>query len=121
MMLSVMERQAGLELARCDAFVNVAGGVRVMEPAADLPLVLALASSLTGRPLFADAVAFGEVGLGGEVRTVGRTEERLKEAVKLGFRQAVLPARSARLAEGLGMQAHAVRKLADAVRLLKRE
>ncbi len=105
MMLSVMERQAGLELARCDAFVNVAGGVRVMEPAADLPLVLALASSLTGRPLPADAVAFGEVGLGGEVRTVGRTEERLKEALKLGFRRAMLPARSARLAERLGHEA----------------
>ncbi len=120
MMLSVMERQAGLELARCDAFVNVAGGVRVMEPAADLPLVLALASSLSGQPLPADAVAFGEVGLGGEVRTVGRTEERLKEAQKLGFRRAILPARSARLAEGLGLQAHAVRKLTDAVAVLRR-
>jgi DNA repair protein RadA/Sms len=118
MMLSVMERRAGLELGRCDAFVNVAGGVRVREPAADLPLVLALASSLREKCIFADAVVFGELGLGGEVRAVGRTEERLREALKLGFKQAVLPAASASVAERLGMVAYGVQKLRDAVELL---
>jgi len=118
MMLSVLERQAGVELGRCDAFVNVAGGVRVLEPAADLPLVLALASSHKGRPFFRDAVAVGEVGLGGEVRSVGRIEERLREARKLGFEQAVVPRGNSAVARRAGMHAHAVRNLREAVRLL---
>ena len=119
MMLSVMERLAGLELARCDAFVNVAGGVRVHEPAADLPMVLALAGSLRGRAFFHDGVAVGEVGLGGEVRAVSHVAERLKEARKLGFTRAVLPAGNAAAAERFGLQLHPVRGLREAIRLLK--
>jgi len=118
MMLSVLERQAGLELGRCDAFINVAGGVRVFEPAADLPLVLALASSFRNRPFLSDTVAVGEVGLGGEVRAVSRIEERLKEARKLGFEQAVVPAGNAKAAARLINQVHAVRNLHEATRLL---
>lgn len=118
MMLSVLERQAGVELGRCDAFVNVAGGVRVFEPAADLPLVLALASSFRNRPFFSDAVAVGEVGLGGEVRAVSRIEERLKEARKLGFERAVVPAGNAKAARRLVSEVHPVRNLLGAVSLL---
>jgi DNA repair protein RadA/Sms len=118
MMLSVLERQAGLELGRSDAFVNVAGGVRVFEPAADLPLILALASSFRNKPFFSDAVAVGEVGLGGEVRAVSRLEERLKEAAKLGFERAVVPSGNAKAASGLIGEVHPVRSLREAVRLL---
>jgi len=118
MMVSVLERQAGLELGRSDAFVNVAGGVRVVEPAADLPLVLALASSFRDRPFPADAVAVGEVGLGGEVRAVSRIEERLREAAKLGFTRAAVPARNAPAARRLVRQVHPVQNLAQAIRLL---
>ncbi|MHC5034318.1 MAG: DNA repair protein RadA [Planctomycetota bacterium] len=118
MMMSVLERQAGLDLGRCDAFVNVAGGVRVFEPAADLPLVLALASSFRDQPFASNAVAVGEVGLGGEVRAVSRIEERLKEARKLGFERAVVPAGNAKAARRLLGQVHAVKNLAEAVALL---
>jgi len=118
MMLSVMERQSGLELGGCDAFVNVAGGVRVMEPAADLPLVLAVASSALNRPLPGDAVAFGEVGLGGEVRTVSRAHERLNEALRIGFQRAIVPLSTAHAAAQLGLDVHPVRNIAEAVAVL---
>lgn len=118
MMMSVLERQAGLELGRCDAFVNVPGGVRVLEPAADLPLVLALASSFRNKPFFGDAIAVGEVGLGGEVRAVSRVEDRMKEARKLGFERAVVPAGNAKTASRLIGQVHAVRSLSQAMKLL---
>jgi DNA repair protein RadA/Sms len=89
--LAVLERHAGVELARCEVHVAVAGGVRVPEPAADLAVALAVASSARGRPLASDLVACGEVGLGGELRQVHRTERRLAEAARLGFSRAVVP------------------------------
>ena len=118
MMMSVLERQAGLELGRSDAFVNVAGGVRVYEPAADLPLVLALASSFRNQPLLSGAVAVGEVGLGGEVRAVSRIEQRMNEAAKLGFDCAVVPAGNAKAAARCISRVHPVRNLLEAVKLL---
>ncbi|MFO8006186.1 MAG: DNA repair protein RadA [Candidatus Brocadiia bacterium] len=118
MMLSVLERRAGLELGKCDAFVNVAGGIRVPEPAADLPLVLALASSFTDRAFPPGTVAVGEVGLGGEVRAVGRLADRLKEARKLGFGRAVVPESNAEEAGRLGLDVSPARHLREAVRLL---
>jgi DNA repair protein RadA/Sms len=119
MMMSVIERQIGLDLGKCDAFVNVAGGVRVLEPAADLPMVLALASSYLNRAFFPDAIAVGEVGLGGEVRGTSRVDERLKEAAKLGFRRAVVPASNAPAAAHTGLQVEPVRNLSQAVALLR--
>ncbi len=118
MMLSVLERRAGLELGKCDAFVNVAGGIRVPEPAADLPLAMALASSFTDRGFPPATVAVGEVGLGGEVRAVGRLAERLKEARKLGFGHAVVPESDADEAGRLGLDVSPVRHLRAAARLL---
>ena len=76
-------------------FVNVAGGIRLEEPAADLGLALALASSFRDLPLAPDLVAIGEVGLGGELRPVSQIERRLEEAMRLGFRTAVIPERQA--------------------------
>jgi DNA repair protein RadA/Sms len=120
MLLSVLERRAGLKMGGCDAFVNVAGGIRVHEPAADLPLVLALASSFQDRPFFPDAVAIGEVGLGGEVRAVSRVGDRLKEAEKLGFARAVIPSGNAEAAARFGGRLHEVKHLGQALRLFAR-
>jgi DNA repair protein RadA/Sms len=89
----VLEKRAGLSLAGSDVFVNVAGGIRLEEPAADLGLSLALASSFRDLPLAPDVVAIGEVGLGGELRPVPHIERRLEEAMRLGFRTAVIPER----------------------------
>jgi DNA repair protein RadA/Sms len=92
MILAVLERKAGLMLSGLDVFVNVAGGIRVDEPAVDLAVAIAVASSLRNRAVAHDTVAFGEVGLTGEVRGVGRGAERLAEAAALGFRRAIVPA-----------------------------
>ncbi|MCG0238242.1 MAG: DNA repair protein RadA [Firmicutes bacterium] len=94
LLLAVLEKRVGLQLGGHDAYVKVAGGVRIEEPAVDLALAVALASSFRDRPADPRAVVFGEVGLAGEVRAVGRVEQRLREAEKMGFRRAVLPARS---------------------------
>ncbi len=91
--IAVLEKRAGLSLAGTDVFVNVAGGIRLEEPAADLGLALALASSFRDLPLPPDLVAIGEVGLGGELRPVPQIERRLEEAMRLGFRSAVIPER----------------------------
>jgi DNA repair protein RadA/Sms len=89
--LAVLQRRAELDLSRFEVHVAVAGGVRVAEPAADLAVAVAVASAATGRPVAPDVVACGEVGLGGELRQVRRTERRLAEATRLGFRRAVVP------------------------------
>ena len=92
--LAVLERHAELDLSRAEVHVAVAGGVRVPEPGADLAMALAVVSSATERPLPADLVTCGEVGLGGELRQVHRTERRLAEAARLGFRRASCHARA---------------------------
>lgn len=92
MILAILERKSGLHLSGCDVFVNVAGGAHVDEPAMDLPIALAVASSLRDRPIAEDIVAFGEIGLSGEVRAVPRAEARIAEAAALGFKRAILPA-----------------------------
>ncbi len=92
--VAVLDKRAGISLAGADLFVNVAGGIRLEEPAADLALALALASSFRDRPLPPDLVAVGEIGLGGELRPVPQLERRLAEARRLGFCSAVVPSRS---------------------------
>jgi DNA repair protein RadA/Sms len=91
MVLAVLEARVGLRFSGNDVYLNVAGGLRIGEPAADLAVAAALVSSLTGRPAPRDSVVFGEIGLSGEVRPVARADARLKEAGKLGFRQAIAP------------------------------
>ena len=91
MLTAVASRRSGLELAGQDIIVNVAGGFRVSEPAADLGIVLALASSLYNRPLEPDLAAFGEVGLSGELRAVPQAERRVTEAARLGLARCILP------------------------------
>ncbi len=91
LLAAVLEKKAAVDLALCDVFVNVAGGAEIDEPAADLAVVAALASSARDRPLDPNTVVLGEVGLAGEIRAVGQPELRLREAQRLGFRRAVLP------------------------------
>ncbi len=91
LLVAVLERRAGLQLLGCDVFVNVAGGMTLREPAADLAVAVALASSLTNKPLPPRTLVFGEVGLAGELRGVTQPDVRLAEASKLGFRRAVVP------------------------------
>lgn len=91
MLLAVLEARGGLDLSGRDVYLNVAGGLRISEPAADLAVAAAIVSSLTGVPVPEGTVVFGEVGLSGEVRAVGRPDARLKEAGKLGFSNALAP------------------------------
>jgi DNA repair protein RadA/Sms len=91
MLLAVLHRHAGVACMDQDVFINAVGGVRITEPAADLAVLLAITSSLRGKPLPKGFIAFGEVGLAGEVRPAPRGQERLKEAAKLGFSVAVVP------------------------------
>jgi len=101
MLLAVLSRRAGVEVASSDVFVNIAGGLSVDEPALDLAVALAVASSFCGKAFPADAVAFGEIGLAGEVRGVARAAARLNEARSMGLRRIVLPRATAeRLNEG---------------------
>jgi DNA repair protein RadA/Sms len=100
MLLAVLDRRGGLQLGGQDVFVNAAGGVQVDEPAADLGIALAIASSFTDKPLVPRAVFVGEVGLGGEIRAVTQLETRLAEAARLGFRRAFVPKESAAALSG---------------------
>jgi DNA repair protein RadA/Sms len=92
LLLAVLDRRSEVDLLSCDVYVNVTGGVRVTEPAADLGVALALASSRLDLPVPVDVAACGEVGLGGEIRRVGRIPQRLREAARLGFDRVLLPA-----------------------------
>ncbi|MBH1988686.1 MAG: DNA repair protein RadA [Myxococcaceae bacterium] len=91
MIAAVLEKHAGIALSGYDLFLNVAGGAMLSETAVDLPVAVALASSLTGKAVEADLVCFGEIGLSGEIRGIHRVESRLQEAKRMGFRRAVLP------------------------------
>jgi DNA repair protein RadA/Sms len=119
LLAAVLEKKVGLSVLSCDIFVNVAGGLSVEDPAADLAAVLALASSFRERRLPPGTLFLGEVGLAGEVRAVSQPEARLAEAARLGFTRAILPAASARHCEapsGLALQGVAsVAEALDAV------
>ena len=91
LLLAVLEKREGFKLGTQDVFLNVAGGIKLEEPAVDLGVVVAIASSLRDVPADSSTVLMGEVGLGGEIRTVSRIEQRLNEALKLGFARAVVP------------------------------
>lgn len=91
LLMAVLEKRLGLSLSNYDAYVNIAGGIRLNEPAADLGIILAIASSYKNRPIAEDVIVFGEVGLSGEVRAVSMPEQRVAEAKKLGFKTCVIP------------------------------
>jgi len=115
MLLAILHRHAGVATGGQDVFVNVVGGVRVSETAADLPILLAILSSLRDQPLPHDLVAFGEVGLAGEIRPVQAGPERLREAAKHGFKRAIVPAANAGRDSGAGIAVARVHTLDQAL------
>ncbi|MEJ6003048.1 DNA repair protein RadA [Paucibacter soli] len=119
MLLAVLHRHAGVMTNDQDVFVNAVGGVRISEPAADLAVMLAIQSSLRGKPLPKGFIAFGEVGLAGEVRPAPRGQERLKEAAKLGFSVAVVPRANAPKKAIEGLTVHAVERIEEAIAIIR--
>jgi DNA repair protein RadA/Sms len=115
LLLAVLEKRAGVPLGSQDVFVNVAGGGRVTEPAADLGIVIAVASSYMDRPVRGDVVLMGEVGLTGEVRAVTGVEARVKEAAALGFREAVVPKSNVADGAKLALPVHGVASVHEAI------
>ncbi len=115
MLLAVLHRHAGIACYDQDVFINAVGGVKITEPGADLAVILAMVSSLRNKPLPEKMVVFGEVGLAGEVRPVQRGQERLKEAAKLGFTQAIIPKANAPRHAITGMEIIAVERVEEAV------
>ena len=119
MLLAVLHRHAGVATLDQDVFVNAVGGVRISEPAADLAVLLAIQSSLRGKPLPRGFIAFGEVGLAGEVRPAPRGQERLKEAAKLGFSVAVVPQANAPKKPIDGLTVHPVSRIEQAMEVVR--
>jgi DNA repair protein RadA/Sms len=119
MLLAVLHRHAGVNSLDQDVFVNAVGGVKIAEPAADLAVLLAIQSSLRGRALPQGFVAFGEVGLAGEVRPAPRGQERLKEAAKLGLAVAVVPKANAPKKPIEGLEIHAVERIEQAIDIVR--
>jgi len=119
MLLAVMHRHAGIAMFDQDVYVNVVGGVRISETAADLPVLLAALSSFRNRPLPADLVVFGEIGLAGEVRPVANGEQRLHEAAKHGFKRAIVPHANKPKSPIKGFRVDGIHRLHEALVLLE--
>jgi len=119
MLLAVLNRHAGIATYEQDVFVNAVGGVRIGEPAADLAVCLAVASSLTNRAISQKTIVFGEVGLVGEVRPAPRGQDRLKEAAKLGFEKAIIPRANLPKGKIAGLEVIAVERVDQAVQALR--
>ena len=116
LLLAVAEKRAGLKLSLFDAYINVIGGLRLEEPGADLPVVLALASSYRDTAIADDLVAIGEVGLTGEIRSVSHMNQRLAEAARLGFRKCIIPRNGAeKLDIPAGLTVYKVRNIREAI------
>ena len=113
LLLAVLEKRVGFQLHNRDVFVSIAGGLKVTEPAIDLGIILAIASSLTNRKVDPETVIIGEVGLGGEVRSVPRLQERLKEAVNMGFKKALVPKKN--LKEHKQIELVGIERVEDAI------
>ncbi len=121
MLIAVLEKRTGYYFGSLDTYINVAGGLRLDEPAADLPVALALSSGLTDKPVPDKLIAFGEIGLGGEVRAVSQIEARIKEAKRLGFTHCILPAQQVKAAgeaEIAGIKLIGVRTVKEALHVI---
>ena len=116
LLMAVAEKRAGMKLNMFDAYINVIGGLRLDEPGADLPVILAVASSYRDQPIPDDLVAIGEVGLTGEIRTVSHMNQRLSEAARLGFKKCIIPRNGAEKLEiPAGLTVYKVRNLREAI------
>ncbi len=119
LLMAVSEKRAGMKLNVFDAYINVIGGLRLDEPGADLPVVLAVASSYRDRPIASDVAAIGEVGLTGEVRSVSNMNLRLSEVARLGFKTCIIPKNGAqKLDIPEGLQIYAVRNIREAIEIV---
>ena len=96
LIIAVLEKRAGYYFSNTDAYINVIGGLRLDETAVDLAVAMALVSSLKDIPIADDAIAFGEIGLAGEIRSVNHAQQRVNEAVRLGFKRIIVPAHNAK-------------------------
>ena len=116
LLMAVLEKRLGMSLSNCDAYVNIAGGIRINEPAIDLGIVMAIISSFRNRPIDEKMIVFGEVGLSGEVRAVNMPEQRVAEAKKLGFETCVLPEVCLKMVKGVkGIRLVGVKTINDVV------
>ena len=116
LLMAVLEKRLGMSLSNCDAYVNIAGGIRINEPAIDLGIVMAIISSFRNRPIDEKMIVFGEVGLSGEVRAVNMPEQRVAEARKLGFETCVLPEVCLKMVKGVkGIRLVGVKTINDVV------
>jgi len=120
LLLAVLEKRAGIAFGELDVFLNIVGGVKLVETAGDLAIAAALASSVFDRDLPGDAIFIGEIGLGGEVRAVGQVERRLAEAARMGFRRAYLPARAVPPKAPRGLSVIGIRDIAELMEQLFR-
>lgn len=119
LLMAVLEKRAGLHLANHDAYINIAGGIKMNEPAIDLGIVLALVSSYKNKPIDEKTIVFGEVGLSGEVRAVSMPEQRVAEAKKLGFETCIMPEVSKDMVKEIqGIKVVGVKNINDAIKLL---
>ena len=119
LLMAVLEKRAGIHLSNADAYVNIAGGIKMNEPAIDLGIVMAIVSSYKNRPIDEKTIAFGEVGLSGEVRAVSMPEQRVAEAKKLGFETCIVPEVSKELLKGItGIKVIGVNTISDAIQLI---
>ena len=118
LLMAVLEKRIGYRLANYDAYVNIAGGIKINEPAVDLGIVMAIVSSYKNRPLDERTIVFGEVGLSGEVRAVSMPEQRVQEAKKLGFETCIMPAVSYDSVKNIeGIQIIGVKNINEAIRI----
>ena len=124
LLMAVLEKRAGLQIGDCDAYVNIAGGIKITEPAMDLGIVMSVASSYKNKVIDNSTVVFGEVGLAGEVRSVSLAKERIAEAQKLGFKKCIIPKSSLEaldnsFAKNLkGIELIGIRNVAEAIALI---
>lgn len=119
LLMAVLEKRAGIHLSNADAYVNIAGGIKMNEPAIDLGIVMAIVSSYKNRPIDEKTIVFGEVGLSGEVRAVSMPEQRVAEAKKLGFETCIVPEVSKELLKGItGIKVIGVNTISDAIQLI---
>jgi DNA repair protein RadA/Sms len=117
--MAVLEKRLGMSLGNCDAYVNIAGGIKMNEPAIDLGIVMALVSSYRNRPIDEKTIVFGEVGLSGEVRAVNMPEQRVAEAKKLGFETCILPEVSLKMVKEIqGIRLVGVKTVNEAVGII---
>jgi DNA repair protein RadA/Sms len=119
LLLAVLEKRVGLNLGQYDVFVNIAGGIKIDEPAVDMGIAVSITSSLRDIPVDSNSVAVGEIGLGGEIRTVGQIEKRVQEAAKLGFKRIIIPQNNLKSVKTQGeIEIVGVEKIEEAIKEL---